>query len=64
MNGFFLNYDNTYKTLTNPNTPDPYDPDSSDYNDITDNLLDYTSKRRTTFKWQWDIMRKKIKQIT
>ena len=33
-------------------------------NDITDNIMDYfNDPKKSTFKWQWDIMRKSIKNL-
>jgi hypothetical protein len=60
MNGSYSILNSIDKTLINPSNP--FDPNYG-VNNITDNLMDYFITRKTTFKWQWDIMRKKLKEI-
>lgn len=47
-------------SLTNDNDNTDLDINT---NDITDNLLDYIHTRKTTYKWQWDIIRNNVKNI-
>ncbi|WP_160138151.1 hypothetical protein [Chryseobacterium sp. c4a] len=60
MHGLYSSLNNTTHSLTTPTNPF-----ATNYgkNDISDNLMDYFITRKTTYKWQWDIMRKKIREI-